>query len=229
MNLFGLSPGELLLILLVAMVVLGPEKIPEVAASIGRWIREFRRATEELSAQFAGENPLYEIQRALSLTDEPAPPAPVPTPAADTAPAEVLPAPAAPPVVQPPAEPIRSSYFLYPPYYDYIADDWTHGALNGDGVSRRRAVFDDSLTIGDDWTHGVPRTLDGAPDSSPLASSGDGEQCAEDSGLQSGMGVVALSSETVMREEQPAGGDEADASVELASVAPGRGRDGDHP
>ena len=57
MNFFGLSPGELLLILMLAMIVLGPEKLPEVAGSIGKWIAEFRRATQELIDRSASSSP----------------------------------------------------------------------------------------------------------------------------------------------------------------------------
>lgn len=169
MNLFGLSPGELLLILMVAMVVLGPEKIPEVAASLGKWIREFRRATEELTAQFAGENPLYELQRALSLTDEPA--AAPPAPAVDPASAPALPqlSPATEAVATTPptslAEPPRSTYFLYPPTSPGIADDWVHGSLADEVASRNRASPALLDPLDDDWTHGVPMTV-------PLARAG---------------------------------------------------------
>ncbi|MDP8968543.1 MAG: twin-arginine translocase TatA/TatE family subunit, partial [Actinomycetota bacterium] len=38
---FNLGPGELLLILAIALVVLGPKKLPEVGRSLGRGMREF--------------------------------------------------------------------------------------------------------------------------------------------------------------------------------------------
>ena len=42
----GLS--ELLIILAVALIVLGPKKLPEVARSLGRGLAQFRRASEDL-------------------------------------------------------------------------------------------------------------------------------------------------------------------------------------
>ncbi len=39
---------ELLVILVVALLVLGPKRLPEVARSLGRGIAEFRRASTEL-------------------------------------------------------------------------------------------------------------------------------------------------------------------------------------
>jgi len=40
----GLSPYHLLLVLIVALLVLGPGKLPEVGAALGKGIRSFRDA-----------------------------------------------------------------------------------------------------------------------------------------------------------------------------------------
>lgn len=50
---FNLGPGELLLILAIALVVLGPKKLPEVGRSLGRGMREFK---ESLSDMGGGDN-----------------------------------------------------------------------------------------------------------------------------------------------------------------------------
>lgn len=42
---FGLSFGEVLIIMVVALLVLGPERLPKVAKNVGKGMREFRRAT----------------------------------------------------------------------------------------------------------------------------------------------------------------------------------------
>jgi sec-independent protein translocase protein TatA len=57
---FNIGPLELMVILIVALLVVGPSKLPEVGRSIGRGLREFRRAQDE-------------VQRSLrlSLDDEP--------------------------------------------------------------------------------------------------------------------------------------------------------------
>jgi sec-independent protein translocase protein TatA len=44
---FGLGMPELILILVIALVVFGPAKLPEMGASVGKAIREFRNATKE--------------------------------------------------------------------------------------------------------------------------------------------------------------------------------------
>ena len=45
---FGMSMTEILFILAIALVVLGPEKLPKLARQIGKWVREFRRLTTDL-------------------------------------------------------------------------------------------------------------------------------------------------------------------------------------
>jgi TatA/E family protein of Tat protein translocase len=46
---FNIGPGELILILVIALVVLGPGKLPDVAASLGKSLREFRKAATDVS------------------------------------------------------------------------------------------------------------------------------------------------------------------------------------
>jgi Tat protein translocase TatB subunit len=49
---FGIGFPELLVILVVALIVLGPKRIPDVARSLGRGLAEFRRATGEITEEF---------------------------------------------------------------------------------------------------------------------------------------------------------------------------------
>jgi Tat protein translocase TatB subunit len=49
---FGIGFQELLVILAVALIVLGPKRIPEVARSLGRGLAEFRRATIGIAEEF---------------------------------------------------------------------------------------------------------------------------------------------------------------------------------
>ena len=46
---FNLGPGELLLILAIALVVLGPKKLPEVGRSLGKGMREFKDSLSSMS------------------------------------------------------------------------------------------------------------------------------------------------------------------------------------
>ena len=46
---FGLGAGELLLVLDIALVVLGPKKLPEAGRSLGRGLREFKDSVSNMS------------------------------------------------------------------------------------------------------------------------------------------------------------------------------------
>lgn len=53
---FGsLSPMELMLIFVVALLVFGPRKLPELGKSIGKGLSEFRRASQELRSTLEEE------------------------------------------------------------------------------------------------------------------------------------------------------------------------------
>jgi sec-independent protein translocase protein TatB len=52
MNFFGVGPAELVVILVVALVFVGPERLPRLAADIARTIREIRKYTGSLAAEF---------------------------------------------------------------------------------------------------------------------------------------------------------------------------------
>jgi sec-independent protein translocase protein TatA len=41
---FNISPLEMIVLLVIALVVLGPQRLPEMARSLGRGMREFRAA-----------------------------------------------------------------------------------------------------------------------------------------------------------------------------------------
>lgn len=55
MNLFGIGPGELILILILAFIIFGPERLPEVGRTLGKAMREFRSVSDELTSQFREE------------------------------------------------------------------------------------------------------------------------------------------------------------------------------
>lgn len=48
---FGLGFGELILILLIALIFIGPKKLPELAKGLGKGIREFQNAAKGFSDQ----------------------------------------------------------------------------------------------------------------------------------------------------------------------------------
>jgi TatA/E family protein of Tat protein translocase len=70
---FGIGMPELLLILGLALIVLGPKKLPELAKALGKGLAEFRRATDELKSEFRQmEREVDEASQSATLRDEPA-------------------------------------------------------------------------------------------------------------------------------------------------------------
>src|SRR5918911_4006715 len=52
---FGINGSEFIVLLVVAAVVLGPERLPQYAAQLGRIVRELRRMAQGASAQMRSE------------------------------------------------------------------------------------------------------------------------------------------------------------------------------
>jgi TatA/E family protein of Tat protein translocase len=55
MNLFNIGPGEMLIILVFALIIFGPGKLPEVAKGLGKAIGDFRRASQGLTDDLTRE------------------------------------------------------------------------------------------------------------------------------------------------------------------------------
>jgi sec-independent protein translocase protein TatB len=85
---FNIGSGEMMVILIAALVLLGPERLPELARGVGKFLREFRRQTDEVRGVM--EREFYKMDqevRSVAEHDLYAPPAALPSPA----PATVLP------------------------------------------------------------------------------------------------------------------------------------------
>ena len=83
---FGIGMPELLLLFVLALLVFGPKKLPEIGKQLGRALGELRRASEELKEGWAAE---------VAAVDEP------PASPAGGAAAPAEPAPATPPAPAP--------------------------------------------------------------------------------------------------------------------------------
>jgi TatA/E family protein of Tat protein translocase len=71
----NIGPVELVIILVIALLILGPGKLPDVGSALGKSIREFRKASSD-------------VTDAVQVDTSPLPPTPV-APVAAAAPAEV--------------------------------------------------------------------------------------------------------------------------------------------
>ena len=94
------GPLELVIILVIALLILGPGKLPDVGAALGKSIREFRKASSD-------------VQEAVKVDTSPMAPASAPAtpaPAAQATPAPAAQAtPATPPAAPAPAEPVTAA------------------------------------------------------------------------------------------------------------------------
>jgi sec-independent protein translocase protein TatB len=86
---FEVGFTEIILILGIALVVLGPEKLPKVAAEIGRWLGRARAMARQLKSQLDEE-----VVKADREWTSPKPKSPPPRPAAAATPKPAVPAPA---------------------------------------------------------------------------------------------------------------------------------------
>jgi sec-independent protein translocase protein TatA len=54
---FNIGPGELIIVLIIALIVVGPGKLPDVGAALGKSIREFRKAATDVKESTSLEAP----------------------------------------------------------------------------------------------------------------------------------------------------------------------------
>lgn len=55
-DMFGIGMQELIIILIIALIIFGPKKLPEMGKALGRAIKEFRRTSQELKEEMELEN-----------------------------------------------------------------------------------------------------------------------------------------------------------------------------
>ena len=73
---FGTLGGpELFLIFVVALIVFGPRKLPEIGKSLGKMMAEFRRASNEFRSTIESEVEAEKIRESMRIETPPAAPA----------------------------------------------------------------------------------------------------------------------------------------------------------
>lgn len=87
---FGIGLPELIVILVVALIVVGPTKLPDLAKALGRGYAEFKRATDELKQTFDQDETVRSLKNEFRSAQRQAfsmrtPTQPPPRPAAQSA------------------------------------------------------------------------------------------------------------------------------------------------
>jgi len=81
---FGIGMQEIVLICVIALIVVGPKKLPEIARALGKGYGEFRRTFDEMKRNVETEFNTDEIRRSLLDIQHPAPPPTAPIPPSET-------------------------------------------------------------------------------------------------------------------------------------------------
>jgi Tat protein translocase TatB subunit len=84
MDIFGIGAPELLVILVIALIVLGPERLPDLARTIGRTVYEFRKVTNEATSVFREVIDTAQIETRPGAPPEPLQPNGLPYPMDNT-------------------------------------------------------------------------------------------------------------------------------------------------
>jgi len=87
---FGIGMPEMIIILVIALIVIGPHKLPELAKSLGKGLAEFKKATDDFQKNVQEESRKTEEKEVPPPQVAPVTTAHVETPAqpAQAAPAE---------------------------------------------------------------------------------------------------------------------------------------------
>jgi len=78
---FGIGFPELMVILILALIVLGPQRLPEIARALGRGIAALKQAADETQSHLRDE--LQSVRAGSDVTATPPVPAPPQKPASD--------------------------------------------------------------------------------------------------------------------------------------------------
>ncbi|VEN72919.1 Sec-independent protein translocase protein TatA / Sec-independent protein translocase protein TatB [Candidatus Desulfarcum epimagneticum] len=66
---FGIGMPEMIMILVIALIVIGPKKLPDLAKSLGRAMGEFKRATSDLKASIDLEGDIKGVEDGPGFPD----------------------------------------------------------------------------------------------------------------------------------------------------------------
>jgi TatA/E family protein of Tat protein translocase len=72
---FGIGLPELIIIMVIALIVIGPSKLPDLARALGKGMAEFKKATQEIKDSLDLDEDMQEVKKdlvdSISGLDEP--------------------------------------------------------------------------------------------------------------------------------------------------------------
>jgi sec-independent protein translocase protein TatA len=83
---FGIGPMELVVIVVVALLIFGPQRLPELARTLGKGLAEVRRASNDLRHTLALDELQNDLRKTMNQVTSPPPAEPRPAQAGDTLP-----------------------------------------------------------------------------------------------------------------------------------------------
>jgi sec-independent protein translocase protein TatB len=66
---FGLGFGEIVIVAILALLLLGPDRLPEAAKMLGKTIQDLKKATDGLKGQLEAE--MYSVEKAVKKAMDP--------------------------------------------------------------------------------------------------------------------------------------------------------------
>src|SRR5437879_5773526 len=82
---FGIGPEELMLIAIIALLVLGPERMPKVMRDVGRVVGDLRKTSDELREEFMNADKALQSAIKPTASSSPSSTSATPAPPADSA------------------------------------------------------------------------------------------------------------------------------------------------
>lgn len=69
MNIFGIGLPEAIVILVIALLIFGPKKLPEIGSSLGKAIRSFQDASKEFESELKRESQQLKAQQNREMSE----------------------------------------------------------------------------------------------------------------------------------------------------------------